>query len=93
MRSISSMSLEKRLMMRPTGVVSKKAMVEDKILLRRSLCNLTEAFKVPMVIIITAIRMKIAYLERNVNETDLRYTVWKISNFPATLILREINVG
>ena len=71
MRSISSMSLEKRLMMRPTGVVSKKAMVEDKILLRRSLCNLTEAFKVPMVIIITAIRMKIAYLERNVNETYL----------------------
>ena len=55
--------LENRLIIRPTGVVSKNAIVEDKILLSKSLWSLTEAFKVPMVITITASNMKTAYKE------------------------------
>lgn len=42
--SIVSTSLEKRLMMRPTGVVSKNCMGLRRMLSRRDECNAVEAF-------------------------------------------------
>ena len=53
-KSTSSMSLENLLMILPRGVVSKKAIVEDKMWVNISSCSFIEALNVPIVIMITA---------------------------------------
>lgn len=53
-RSISSISFENLLMILPRGVVSKNAIVEDKMWVSISLWSFIEALNVPIVMIITA---------------------------------------
>ena len=53
-------AFENLLIILPMGVVSKKAIVEDKIFSSNSSCSLVEALKVPIVITITANKIKTA---------------------------------
>ena len=53
-------ALENLLIILPIGVVSKKAIVEDNIFSSNSSCSLVEALKVPIVITITANKIKTA---------------------------------